>query len=259
MVQLFVTLIYQPFLNLLVFVYWLLDIITGGNGDMGIAVIILAVIIRILLLPLSFNGQKTEGERRNIAEQVTKLESDLATDPVLLKAERKKILSKSRLVIMGEMFTFCIQLMIILMLYRMFGSGLSGEDIPLLYSFMPDVGDSFNLVFLGKYDLTAPSLFLNFVQSLSIFVLETLVIFYSPYPVSKSEVVRMQLVYPVVAFFLFLLLPSGKKLFIITTIIFSIVLTIVKIVRWKFSAFSEKKITEELEPTTEESVVVDVK
>ena len=67
MISLFITLIYQPFFNLLVGLYWILDSMTAGNGDMGIAVIILTIIIRVLLLPLSLNGQKTEGERREIA------------------------------------------------------------------------------------------------------------------------------------------------------------------------------------------------
>ena len=58
--QLFMNIIYQPFLNVLVFFYWLDGIITRGHPDMGVAVILLTIIIRILLLPMSLAEDKSE-------------------------------------------------------------------------------------------------------------------------------------------------------------------------------------------------------
>ncbi len=66
----FSILVYQPFFNILVFFYWLLDLITQGNADMGVAVILLTLMIRFLLLPLSFAGDKSESQRRDIAAQI---------------------------------------------------------------------------------------------------------------------------------------------------------------------------------------------
>jgi hypothetical protein len=41
-------------------------------------------------------------------------------------------------------------------------------------------------------------------------------------------------------------LPAGKKLFVIVTLIFSIVLTIVKFIWRRFKSFREKQPTEEV-------------
>ncbi len=258
MIHWFVVLIYQPFFNLLVFLYWLLEFMTGGNADMGVAVIILTIIIRFLLLPISFAGEKSEAERREIAHKIKDIEQQHQAEPILQKKLKAEVMKKSRPVFFGEIFNLAIQVAIALMLYRIFNTGLSGADVHLLYPFMPEVELPFNLVFWGRFDLTHTSVILNLVQSITIFVLETLTMYYSPYPVRKDEVVRYQLILPVASFLIFMFLPAGKKLFIITTMLFSIVLTLIKIVRWKFEAYKEKKEQEELQ-AAEESVVVDVK
>ena len=49
---LFVTYIYQPFFNILVGLYWLVGRIFG-DPDMGVAVILFALVVRIILLPPS--------------------------------------------------------------------------------------------------------------------------------------------------------------------------------------------------------------
>ena len=87
---------------------------------------------------------------------------------------------------------------------------------------MPKVHQPFNLVFLGKFDLTHPHIVLNLLQSALIAILETLYIFSSPYKIARSDVVRLELTLPVVSFAVFMFLPAGKKLFVITTLCFSI-------------------------------------
>jgi hypothetical protein len=99
------------------------------------------------------------------------------------------------------------------------------------------------------------------LQSLAIFALETLSIYTSPYPPEKGEVVRLQLVLPVVSFFVFMFFPAGKKLFIITTLIISIILKLYKFIQHKFEAYKLK--AEEAEQAaaqpSSEKLVVDVK
>jgi len=256
--DLFTTVIYQPFFNVLVFFYWMLDQVTQGKPDMGIAVILLTILIRIILLPMSLAGDKSEAERRQIGKKVQELEFQYAHDPITLRQQKKLVMRQSKAVLAGEIFSLVVQVAISLMLWRIFSRGLAGEDLHLLYPFMPKIVEPFNLVFLGKFDLAHSSIFLNLLQSLSIFILETISIYTSPYPPQKGEVVRLQLVLPVVSFFVFMLLPAGKKLFIITTLIFSIVLTLYKLVRHKFAEYKLKMEEKELS-NQEEQVVVDVK
>lgn len=253
--HLFQILIYQPFLNLLVGIYWLLDLLPNTVADMGVAVIIFTIAIRIILLPLTISGERSEKERREVAEKVKAVEDQYGTQPLLLEQEIKKVFRSNRRIIVSELIDLVIQVTIALMLWRIFATGLPGEDIHLIYKWMPKVDLPFNLIFLGKYDLSHPHLFLNLIQSLLIFVIETLNIITSPYHVSRKEVVRMQLTLPIVSFIVFMFLPAGKKLFVITTLSFSIVYKIViTAYRWvkrKFGSTQEKE-PEKTSPTPAE-------
>lgn len=225
---LFTRFIYQPFLNLLVTIYIGLDYLTGGNADMGVAVIIFTIALRIFLLPLSLSSERTEAERYEIEEKLKQINKTFRNDPVRKKQETKKLLRGNKRVLLLEGINLSIQIAIALMLYRIFAKGLLGDDFNLIYPALPQVTESFNLVFLAKFDLTKPNLFLNFLQSLAIFTVESLSMFTSPFPVTRKDVIRLQIFLPVVSFLIFAYLPAGKKLFIITTLSFSIMLIIVR-------------------------------
>lgn len=263
LVGLFITFIYQPFFNILVGFYWLLGQFSGDIPDMGIAVILLTLLIRFILLPMSLSGQRSEKDRRDIAEKIQELEEVFAAEPIKLEQEKKRVLKKSRGVLVTELINLAIQVMVALMLYKIFTTGLEGADLHLIYSFMPEIELPFNLMFLGKYDLSHTNVTLNLVQSFLIFVLETISVYASPYYVSKDEVVRLQLVLPVVSFLVFMAMPAGKKLFVITSLVVSIVLTSYRAVKRKFNDYKDKKIKEqeakEKGEVPEEKIVVETK
>lgn len=262
LIDLFTRFIYQPFLNILVFFYWILGVITNGHPDMGIAVILLTIVIRILLLPISLAEDKSEKDRREMMKLIHEMQTQYASDPVTQKQELRKLMRRNRAVVAGEAFSFFIQVAISLMLWRIFATGLTGEDIHLIYPFMPHVSLPFNLVFLGKFDLTHTNFFLNILQSIMIFVVETAGILTSPYPPMKGEVVRLQLVLPLVSFLVFMFLPAGKKLFVITALIISLILIIYKFIRRKINDYAQEQIEKELaaaEPVPIEKVLVETK
>jgi YidC/Oxa1 family membrane protein insertase len=237
----FTTFIYQPFLNILVGIYWVLGFGSVGAPDMGIAVILLAVLIRVLLLPLSLAGDRSEEDRREIARKVQELEVRFQNDPESFKKARKKIFSRKREVLIGEMFSLFIQIVIALMLWKMFETGLTGGDLHLIYGFMPEIQQPFNLLFLGRFDLTRPSIILNLLLTFLIFVFETVAVLTSPYPPTRDEIVRLQLTLPFVSFLLFLRFPAGKLLFVLVTMVFSTILIIGKYIYHRFMAYKAKK------------------
>jgi len=260
MVHLFVLLIYQPFLNILVFFYWMLDFITRGQPDMGIAVILLTIVIRIILLPISLMEDRGEKDRRAFVHRSQELEKIHVADPILLRSEKKKLFKRNTGVIFGELFSLFIQIMIALMLWRMFATGLTGEDIHLIYSFMPKVELPFNLVFLGKFDLTHTNLWLNLMQTFMIFIVETASVLSSPYPTTKGEVLRLQLILPLISLLVFMTLPAGKKLFVITTLIISLILIIYKYTRRRYVQFlADREEKERLAAVAQEQLLVAIK
>ncbi len=252
--NLFITFIYQPFFNILVFFYWMLDVITGGHPDMGVAVILLTILIRILLLPLSLAEDKSEKERREMMHTLHDLEKKYQNDPVQLRLETKVLFRRNQKVVTGELFSLFIQVAISLMLWKMFETGLPGEDLHLIYPWMPEVATPFNLVFLGKFDLTHTNIFINLIQSLMIFITETAAILTSPYPPQKGEVVRMQLVLPIISFIVFMRFPAGKKLFVITALIISLILILYKFVRRKIEDYDAEKAEAEKKKLEEKHI-----
>lgn len=232
------TLIYQPFLNLLVFFYWMLEQI-GFGADMGVAVILLTVAIRILLLPITLASHRSESERREIENKAKEIREAYKDRPIERDQAIKKLLRANPRILFAEMFMFFVQFIIALILWEIFARGLGGHDLHLLYDWLPEVQQPYQLMFLGRYDLTHPDWHLNVVQALLIFVLETVGVILSPYAVSRQEVVRVQLVLPVVSFMIFAFLPAGKKLFVITTLSFSLIITLLRaIVSWYKRVFS---------------------
>jgi membrane protein insertase Oxa1/YidC/SpoIIIJ len=228
MSALFATYIYQPFLNILVGIYWFLGQITNAQPDMGVAVIIFAVLIRFLMLPLTLSADRSEKEKRQIVKKIDHIQAQYKTDPEKLKKETRKILKSNPGTLVSEGITLTIQIIIVLMLYRIFKTGLEGEDLHLLYSFLPSVDTPINLIFLNQYDLSIPNTFLNLIQSGLIFCFEALQMLFSPIKSSRKEFLSLGIFLPIVSFIIFALLPAGKKVFIITSIIFSIFLLVIK-------------------------------
>jgi hypothetical protein len=116
---------------------------------------------------------------------------------------------------------------------------------------MPHPPTPYNLVFWGEFDLTHPHVILNLIQSAVIFVLEGLHLLTSPFPVTRKDVVRLQIFLPIVSYIIFSYLPAGKKLFVITTLVFSIFFTIFRHLYHLFiKTFKEPKptVASEAEP-----------
>lgn len=248
--ELFVTYIYQPFFNLLVGIYWLILQIPGiPYKDMGIAVIVFTIAIRILLLPTSIRASRTEKERFDIEEKVKAIKAQYATDHIGQKNAMKNVFKERPDILFSEGFNLAIQIAIALMLWRIFATGLSGADIHLLYDFMPEVPQPYNLIFLGEYDLTHSHAFLNLIQTMVIFILEGLHLLTSPFPVTRKDVIRLQIFLPVVSYLIFSQLPAGKKLFVITTLVFSICFTIIRhLVHLYNKTFNPPEVLEENSP-----------
>lgn len=223
----FVTYIYQPFFNILVGLYWLVGQVFG-DPDMGVAVILFALVVRIILLPLDFAFDRSESEKLAITEKIKKLQKEYRSDTVGLKLEIKKVMRGNPGPVISETINIAIQVIIILMLYRIFKTGLEGADLHLLYPFMPEVKTPINLLFLDRFDLSQTNNTLNFIQSLLIFAIEGLHMLFSPDPTSRRDFLSLAIIFPIISFLVFMFLPAGKKLFIITSLLFSIGVLLIK-------------------------------
>ncbi len=252
----FVLMVYQPLFNLVIFFYWGIGQLTG-DANMGTAVILLTIAIRILLLPQSIYGIKNERKKIGLLKEVEDVEQTFASDPIELGIRKKKILRSNPMMVVGELINITIQVIIALMLWRMFATGLTGEDLHLIYSFMPPVTTPFNLTFMG-ISLDHTSWVMNAILTLLLFIMESLSVMAAmPGSISRSRAIKAQLVLPIVSFLFFAFMPAGKKLFVITTVIFSILLTAIRLVLVRFDLSKQKQ--EEKAAQVEERVLVETK
>lgn len=239
----FTTYLYAPFFNLLVGIYWVVGQVFP-NPDMGIAMILFAIAVRLIFLPLDLWGDRSDKEKFEISEKIKKLKVELVADPIRLKAETGRIMRQKPGAIFSEVFNVVFQVIIIIMLYRIFTTGLEGADLHLIYKFMPKIVEPINLMFLGLYDLSHTNSTLNLVQSLMIAVNEAMHLYFSPVKPSQKDFVSLVIIFPVICFVIFMFLPAGKKVYIITSLAFTLVVRLVKQATYLYFSLSRKQAPE---------------
>lgn len=239
LVTLFVRFFYQPLFNLLVAIYDGLAYVAPQMVDMGIAVVIFTIAFRLLWLPISLAADRSEKEKREISDKVEALKKQYSREPGAQKKAIKDLFRSKPGPVAASAFDIIFQILVAIMLYRMFSTGLEGADFHLLYKFIPGPKEPFNLIFLGRYDLSQPNMFLNLLQSLFIFIAEVLWAFSSPFPVMRRDLSTIFFL-PILSFFFFMFMPAGKKLFIITTLGFSIVMMLVKLLIFLYHGLGNK-------------------
>lgn len=193
---------------------------------MGIAVIIFTIIFRLILLPLSWASDRSEKEKHEMAEKLEKLKWEFSHAPIRLNEEKRKLFRVNKVVVAFETIDIFIQVMIILMLWRIFAVGLEGADMHLLYPFVKRP-DYMNLMFLGTYNLALPNVHINIINSAVLFAVEILNVYFSPYKLSRIELLT-PIVLPIGVYIYMSQMPAGKKLFMITTLLFTLGIIITK-------------------------------
>src|SRR3989344_296279 len=123
-------LLYQPLLNALAF---LVSIVPGG--DVGIAVILLTILVKILLFPFSQKAIKNQAAMTLLAPELDKIKKGGAS-----KEEQAKLTFALYKKHKANPFSGCllvlIQIPIIFALYYVFLKGVK-FDSGMLYSFVP--------------------------------------------------------------------------------------------------------------------------
>jgi membrane protein insertase Oxa1/YidC/SpoIIIJ len=182
---------------------------------------------------------QTTAEKEEMMDKLKLIETQYKNDPVKRKMESKKIFRSNKRVIFAEFFDVSLQVLIALMLYRIFSTGLEGADFHLLYPGINQPSQPFNLIFLGVYDLSKPNFLLNLINSVVIFIAEAVNIANQQRLITREDKMAL-FVFPIIAFFFFAYMPAGKKLFVITTLLFSIAIMVVQILSFWYHRLSNK-------------------
>lgn len=162
--SLFSALIYDPLYNGLIY---LVDVVPAH--DVGIAVVILTVVVKVILFPLSKQAIRTQAAMRTISPEIEEIKKRLK-DKQEEQARAIFALYRERGVRPFSSFLLIfIQLPILIGLYWVFWKGgLPSVDMSLLYSFVP-VPETVNMEFLSFLNMSERSVVLAMLTALTQF------------------------------------------------------------------------------------------
>ncbi len=152
MKELFHAYVYIPLYNALI---GILDI--SPWVDMGIAVIVLTVLVKTLLFPLSLKAARTQRLMKELEEPMKELREKYKDDKETQGRKLLELYKEKKVNPFSGFLTLFIQLPVILGLYFVFlKGGLPAVDASLLYSFIPSA-ENVNMLFLGLIDMAGKS------------------------------------------------------------------------------------------------------
>lgn len=223
--SLFDTILYKPLFNALIVLYQ-----TVGFFDLGIAIIMLTLIIRAALYPLSGRAIASQKEMMAIQPELKALKEKYKNNKEE-QARRMMALYKEKKI---NPFSGClpilIQLPVLIALYWVFMAGFDDKSLSNVYNFLPNPG-SINHVFLGLFDLAGRSLPLALLAGLLQFYQSKMVLDEQkkhqvnggPDDFSIAMSKNMTYVMPIATVFITYQLHAGLALYWATTTLVSIV------------------------------------
>lgn len=134
---------YQPLYNAFVF---LISVVPGAN--VGIAVILLTIIVRTALLPLSHKSVVSQAKMRTIAPHVEKVKEQYKNNKQEQAQKIMELYKEHGVNPFSGCLLLLIQLPVIFALYFVFFKGLPDLKPDLFYSFVVHPG-VLNMMFLG--------------------------------------------------------------------------------------------------------------
>lgn len=165
MSSLFQTFLVEPLYNALIFIINHLPF-----ADLGFAVIILTIIVRFALYPISRNAIQSQIKMREIQPKLRELQEKHKDDRQKLAMEMMELYRSNNVKPFSSFLLILIQLPIIFALYFVFlREGLPEINPELLYSFI-NTPVSIETLFLGAIDLTGKSIILAFAAAFSQFI-----------------------------------------------------------------------------------------
>ena len=221
------TIIYVPMYNGLILLMDALPFI-----DVGIAVILFTIIIKLLLFPLSKKAVKTQIEMKRIAPELEELKTAYKDDQQEYAKQMLALYKKHDINPFSSILLMLIQIPIIISLYYVFLKGLPVVDVNILYSF---VREPFfiDTNFLGLHDIsTSKGVWLALAAAVSSFFQMR---FSVPIPEKKTKAresfkddlarsmsIQMRYIFPIVIFFIAYNVIGVVALYWITSNIFTI-------------------------------------
>lgn len=224
MTQLFHSIIYQPIYNALIYLY---NIVPGH--DLGIAIILLTILIRVILYPLAKKQIESQKKMQDLQPEIKKLQEKYKNDKEKQGRELMNFYKEKKVNPASGCLPLVIQIVFIIALYQALVAGINFAGCKDLYSFVAcpaNIGTGF----LGILDLAKPSIILAALTAAAQFIQTKMMMGSMPGVPSAggksdfAQVMNKQMLYlgPLLTLFIGARFPAGLPLYWLVMTLFMI-------------------------------------
>ena len=214
MIELYNTILFQQLFNALIFLY-------NVTGDIGIAIVLLTIVIKIILYPLSHQAIRSQKALLKLQPKIDALRAKYKDSREKMAQELMALYKAQKVNPLSSCLPLLIQLPFLIAVYQVFIRGLDAAPFELLYPVVANPGLIDNLS-LGFVDMGERNIILAVLAGAAQFWQAKMLVTRRPaqaVPGSKDEnmmaMMNKQMVYfmPALTFFIGLSLPGGLVLY----------------------------------------------
>ncbi len=162
MINIFNLIFYKPLFNVLIFLYN-----TVAFHDFGIAIILLTIVIRIIIYPLTKKMMDSQRGLAQLQPEINEIKKKFKTQEEQSK-EIMKLYKEKKINPFSSCLLFIVQIPILIALYQVFMKATDPESLSVLYSFI-DRPEKINTLFLGLVNLEKTNIYLAILAGISQF------------------------------------------------------------------------------------------
>ncbi len=164
MKEFFGVIVYDPIYNALIFLYNIMW------SDLGIAIVVLTIIIKVALLSMSKKQISSQKEMQEIQPLIKKLQTKYKDNKEELAKKTMELYKKHKINPAAGCFPLVVQMIVFITLYRVFLNLLKNDSAnvreDLLYSVVPHINHVNDMAF-GFLNLTNPSPVLAIITAIA--------------------------------------------------------------------------------------------
>jgi len=226
--------LYKPLYNLLIVFY---NIIPGH--DLGVAIIVLTILLRLALHPLSKKAIRSQRQLQEIQPEIKALQNKYKSDPQKQAAAVMEFYREKKISPMSGCLPLLIQLPLLIALYQVFLAGLHSDALVNLYGFVARP-EAISPMTMGILDLSKSNVVLAILAGIAQFFQTKMLMSVNKknktvikknddkeeksFAQDFSETMNKQMLYvmPFFTVFISASLPAGLALYWVVTSVFSV-------------------------------------
>ena len=173
-------------------------------GNFGISIIIVTILIKIALLPLTLKQDKSMKEMKKLQPKIEKIKKDYAHDKQMLNIKTMELYKEHKVNPLGGCLPLLIQLPILIALFGVLRNGIIPQDSSFLWLKLPDKDPYYILPILNG----AVSFFQQKLMGSAD---------------SNPQMKNMMYIFPIMMIYISYRMPSGLQLYWLTSSILAVV------------------------------------